>query len=288
MTPMAPQRVAQAPLANLGGSAGLVALGPVQAEPGPQARRRTTAELLMLANKSPNDAARHRILDEVVLLNMPVARNIARRHRNRGVPLEDLEQVAYLALLGAARRFDTSQSHDFLTFAVPTVGGELKKYFRDHAWTVRPPRCIQEIQASISRVGSLLTQRLGRTPTSAELADTLCEDESLVNEALAASSCYRPDTLDRLAVGDSPTTTGHPLGADDETAFEVAEIRVMLRPAIRRLSARDRHVLHLRYFEGRTQREIAADIGASQVQVSRILARIVRSIRCDLEMVSVT
>lgn len=256
-----------------------------EGESTPQSRRRLTSALLLQAAKSADGKARHRILDEVVQLNMPVARSIAARHRNRSVPEEDLEQVAYLGLIQAERRFDASQGHDFLSFAVPTMRGEIMKYFRDHGWTVRPPRRVREIQGRINHEGPSLTQRLGRDPTLAELANALREEQEAVGEAITASRCFRPDSLDRPVAAGSSITVGDLLDGSDATGYEAAEVRAMLEPSLRKLSARDRQILRLCYVDGRSQQEIANDLGTSQPQVSRAIARIVRGIRSDLHIV---
>jgi RNA polymerase sigma-B factor len=214
---------------------------------------------------------------------MCVARTLAARHAGKGIPRDDLEQVAYLALTRAARNFDPAARSDFLSYAVPTIRGELKKHFRDHGWTVRPPRRIQEVQTRAIVERAELTQRLGRNPSLEEVADAVGEDTGVVREALSADGCFQPTSLDRPVGDDSATALGDLIdgGADDE-AHEAVEARVLLAPVVRRLSARDRRILRLRYFEGCTQQEIADDIGVSQMQVSRLITRIIRDIRRGL------
>ncbi|HET8603955.1 MAG TPA: sigma-70 family RNA polymerase sigma factor [Marmoricola sp.] len=246
-------------------------------------RQHKTAELLERACSTTDADERNRLIDEVVLLNMCVARSIARRQCGKGIPQDDLEQVSYLALVRAAQKFDASRHRDFLSYAVPTIRGELKKHFRDHGWTVRPPRHVQEVQAKVIAERAELTQRLGRNPTAAELAEAVDEDLAVVDEALGADGCFQPTSLDRPVGEDSGTTLGDLLDEDhDEREQEIVEARVMLAPVVRRLSERDRRILSLRYFEGCTQQEIADDIGVTQMQVSRLITRIVRDIRREV------
>jgi RNA polymerase sigma-B factor len=246
-------------------------------------RREATARLLARAAATQHDLVRKRLQDEVVRLNMDVAESVASRFRNRGVPDDDLIQVACLGLVKAAQRFDPSFEGDFLSFAVPTIRGEVRRHFRDHGWVVRPPRHIQEMQARIGAVEDELTQRLGRTARPHELAAHLGEDEHEIVEALSANGCFVPTSLD-LAVGsEEKATLGERIATEDLGPFAV-DARVILAPAVKDLSARDRRILYLRFFEGRNQREIGDEIGVTQMQVSRLLARILRDLRRSLDL----
>jgi RNA polymerase sigma-B factor len=244
-------------------------------------REQQTAELLRRTANVTDDDERRRLLDQVVLLNMCVATAIVSRYRRRGVPDDDLQQVAYLALVKAARGYDPSTGNDFLAYAVPTMRGEVKKYFRDHAWGVRPPRRIQELQSRISLASSELAFELGRSPRPSEVARHLGEDLEAVTEALASDGCFSPTSLDRTVGVEGDATLGDLLGAEDSSR-DAAEARVALGPVIRRLSPRDRTILTLRFFHGLTQQEIAQEIGVTQMQVSRLLTRILRDLRADL------
>ncbi|NYD42649.1 sigma-70 family RNA polymerase sigma factor [Nocardioides panaciterrulae] len=250
----------------------------------PRERRiRLTAELLQQAADTRDAARREEILDRVVLMNMGVARTIAHRYGQRGVPSEDLEQVAYLALTRAARHFDVSMHHDFLSYAVPTVRGEIRKYFRDLGWFVRPPRRVQETQSKVVAARDSLSTAGGRPVTAAEIAEKLGEDVATVEEALAAQGCFTPTSLD-LPVHDGATATlGDELTDSVVDGLGAAEARVVLAPLMRRLSDRDRRIVCLRFFVDRTQQEIAEEIGVTQMQVSRLLARILRDLRRMIE-----
>lgn len=262
---------------------------PVQ-PPGPQLvltrlqRRERTARALAASGRV-HGARRLELLDYVVRLNMGVAASVAKRFAHRGIEEDDLVQVAYTALIGAARGFDPGREQDFLSYAVPTIRGELKKHFRDRGWAVRPPRRIQEIQARITRAEGDLAQDLGRQPRPSELAAHLGVEMDDVTEALAAGGCFAPSSLDRSVAGPGGTgsaTVGDLLGEEDRSQ-DAAEARLALAPVVRRLSERDRRILYMRYFEERTQQQIGEAIGVTQMQVSRLLARIMRDLRADLQ-----
>lgn len=226
--------------------------------------------------------ARTALLDYVVRLNMGVARSVAGRYANRGVELDDLLQVAYLALTRAARDFDPTREEDFLSYAVPTIRGELKKYFRDLGWVVRPPRRVQETQARICLAEGQLVQRLGRTPTPEEFAEHLDAAVLDVVEALAAEGLFQPTSLDRpISAAHGGPSVGDLL-RERVDHYPAADARIALAPAVRRLGERDRRILYLRFFEQRSQQEIAEEIGVTQMQVSRLLARILRDLRREL------
>jgi RNA polymerase sigma-B factor len=245
--------------------------------------RRLVSELAELAECEP-DADDHRLelTNELASVNMPVADSVVARYRSRGIATEDLQQVAYLALTKAARRFDPEAGHDFLSFCVPTIRGEVRRYFRDRGWMVRPPRRIQELQQRLTRARSDLTVTLGRPPSADELAEHLEEDPADVREALDGQGCFTPASLDRPVNADTGTTSLGELIGDEDGSHSAVEARVALAPVVRRLSERDRHILDLRFFQGLTQREIADDIGVTQMQVSRLLTRIFRDLRQEL------
>ncbi len=230
-----------------------------------------------LLNATDDDTAR-RLRDAVVELNLCVARSLAHRYRDRGLDVEDLEQVAYLALVKAAHRFDPAAGHDFLSYAVPTIRGELRRHFRDVGWVVRPPRRIQELQGRVADVQMGLTMRLGRSPHAGELADELDEQRSDIEEALGAEGCFVPASLDRPVGERGTASVGDLLTAEDDERGR-AEARIVLAPIVQQLAERDRRILRLRFFEDRTLREIGEDIGVTQMQVSRLLSRILDDLR---------
>lgn len=240
-------------------------------------RKRRTAELLARASGADGDE-RQEILDEVILLNIPVAHSLAARYRNRGQPLEELQQVACLALTKAVHGFKPDRGDDLLVFAVPSILGELKRYFRDATWTVRPPRRLQELRPRLAEAEERLTQTLGRTPRPSELADEVgcCEDDVL--EALDCNDCASPDSLHESPPGESGFAWIDRLPSE-ELGFDQTEAVAVLAPACRCLKARDRKILHLRFYEQMTQQQIADELGVTQVQVSRLLQRILTDLR---------
>lgn len=243
-------------------------------------RKSETARLLGEAAAAEGEQ-RAALEEEVVRLNMQVATEIARRYHGRGVPGEDLDQVACLGLVKAVKAFDPSHGSDFLSFAVPTVRGEIRRYFRDFGWTVRPPRSVQELQARLVSAEAELFQRLGRSPRPSELAEHLGVELDLVLDSLAANGCFTPDSLD-APVGPGEANPADRFGGADP-AFSRAEARVALAPLLRGLTPRERRILEMRFCRGLTQAEIGADIGVTQMQVSRLLARLLTRLRRRME-----
>lgn len=243
-------------------------------------RAERTHELLMRAADA-DETERERLHEEVVLLNVEVAESIVMRYRNRGVPVEDLVQVACLGLVKAVHGFDAAKSDNFLSYAVPTILGEVKRFFRDNAWVVRPPRRIQELQAEISAASARLMHETGRPPTPRDIADDLGLDVDVVSEALTADGCFSPSSLDRPSGDDETATLSDVLGERDP-GFDRAEAVVALRPLCQQLSERDRRILYLRFFHEWTQARIAEEFGVTQMQVSRLLTRILKQLRSQL------
>ncbi|GAA1941494.1 sigma-70 family RNA polymerase sigma factor [Nocardioides hwasunensis] len=221
-----------------------------------------------------------RTTDQLIEDHVRVARSMAARYRGRGIDLDDLEQVALLGLTKAAHRFDPEAGHEFMSYAAPTVRGELRRYFRDHGWMVRPPRRVQENQARITHARDDLAARLGRSPRPSELAEHLGAELADIEEALAADGCFTPSSLD-TPVGEGDTTLGELLAGDDRGLVQ-AEARAVLAPVVGRLSQRDREIVGLRFRDELTQRQIAAEVGLTQAQVSRVLTRALAEMRAGL------
>ncbi len=243
-------------------------------------RRAETARLLW-AIKAADGEERAELEHQVIRLNMGVAGEIARRYHGRGIAGDDLDQVAYLGLVKAVRGFDPEHGSDFLSFAVPTMRGEIRRYFRDHGWTIRPPRSIQEIQAKLTAAEGVLYQSLGRSPRPSELAEHLGVELDLVVDALAANGCFSPVSLDTPPV-EGESGPGDRLGGWDP-AFGSAEARVALRPLLAGLTPRERQILEMRFVGGCTQAEIGAAVGVTQMQVSRLLTQILARLRKRLD-----
>jgi RNA polymerase sigma-B factor len=225
------------------------------------------------------DNADERARSELVERTLPLARTLARRYANKGEALDDLEQVAALGLVKAIERFDLDREVRFTTFAVPTIAGEIKRHFRDRGWMVRVPRDVQELSARLAVVRERLTRELGRSPTVQELARAAEAGIEQVLEALGAADAYRALSLDEpLGDGVGPMDS---LGSDD-AGFERVEQRALLRSGLTHLPAREREILHLRFYEGLTQREIAGRVGVSQMHVSRLIRRSIEALREQL------
>jgi RNA polymerase sigma-B factor len=246
--------------------------------------RRTDEVLAQLDRLDPERDRRRReeLLEELIEINICVAHSIAARYRQRGISDEDLEQVACLALVRVARAYDHSSGYDFMSYAVPSVRGEVRRYFRDQGWMVRPPRRVQEMQGRISAGEAELTMRLGRPPTTEELASELDGSPEEVQEAQTANGCFAPTSLDQAVNATETSSIGEQLG-HEEGALDAVEARVVLAPLVRRLSERERLILDMRFFRDCTQQEIADEIGVTQMQVSRLLSSMLGRMRACLE-----
>jgi RNA polymerase sigma-B factor len=221
--------------------------------------------------------------DELIEAHLGLAEYLARRFANRGEPLDDLVQVASVGLLKAVDRFDPERAVEFSTYATHTIVGELKRHFRDKGWAVRAPRRMQELYLRLGKIVSSLSQNLGRSPTIQELAAEAQVSEEEVLEALEAGQAYRFASLDAPSPGDEDgDSMATHLGAED-AGLDDAERRATLSPLIARLPDREQRILHLRFFEGLTQSEIAARLGISQMHVSRLLARSLAQLRSAAE-----
>jgi RNA polymerase sigma-B factor len=232
---------------------------------------RHTAEiddmLRRLAVLPPDDPERAALRQRLVEAQLPLVHHLAQRFRGRGEPYDDLVQVGTIGLLNAVDRFDPERG-SFTGFAVPTILGEIRRHFRDRGWAMRVPRRLQELGRQVSEAREVLTQRLGRSPTVQEIARHLDADTDLVLEALDTASVYATVPL--------PSTPEEgemaPLGFID-SGLELVEQRATLRPLLARLPARERTILALRFVRGMSQSQIAAEVGVSQMHVSRLITR---------------
>lgn len=209
----------------------------------------------------------------LILDHLELAEALAFRFTGRGREQEDLNQVAYLGLVKAARRFDAAKGESFAAYAAPTVTGELKRYLRDRCWVVRPPRRIQDLRTEILRSEPELTQALGHRPSPAQLAQQLGVPVSAVREALAAVSSMRPDSLDVADDHDGSPRRADAL-ASRELPLERLEELLCLNQAIGELSGQERELLYRRYFCEESQTELGRRFGVSQMQVSRRLSKV--------------
>lgn len=221
-----------------------------------------------------------RAREALVERSLPLARSLARRYAHTSVPLEDLVQVASFGLLKAIDRFDPARGLAFSSFAVPTILGELKRYFRDSGWAVHVPRAAQERAREVEGAERLLTDQTGRSPTVGELARYLALSEEEVLDGLEIAQAYAAESLDapRATVDEAPESYLDIVGTDDH-ALALVDASVTVGAAIERLPGREQAILHLRFVEELTQTEIAKRIGVSQMQVSRLLRRSLQRLR---------
>ena len=233
------------------------------------------------ASLGPQDPRRTPLRDELVIGYLPIVQHVARRYGNRGEPLADLEQVGTIGLLNALDRFDPQRGDDFLAFAIPTIIGEMRRHFRDRTWATRVPRRLKDLQTPLREAVAALSALLGRAPRPREIAHELGITADEVIEALNAQQAYCWSSLDSLA-GDSGTTLADVMGEVDES-LELAQYRHGLRRALDDLPERERTVVILRFFGELTQTQIAARIGLSQMQVSRLLAKTLAALRARLD-----
>ena len=225
------------------------------------------------------DSERLRIRAELVELHLPLVEYLARRFRNRGEWLDDLTQVATIGLIKSIDRFDLERGVEFSTYATPTIVGEIKRHFRDKGWAVRVPRRLQELKLSLTKAIGDLAQREGRAPTVSELAAHLQMSEEEVLEGLESANAYSTVSLDAPDSGDEDApAVADSLGMVDD-ALEGVEYRESLKPLLEQLPPREKKILLLRFFGNMTQSQIAAELGISQMHVSRLLARTLTQLR---------
>ena len=255
-----------------------------QPEPTPlSAMKQASADLfVILGNPDSTDAERSVARDGLVRLHLPLVEHCARRFRNRGEPFEDLVQVGTIGLIKSVDRFDTDRGVEFSTYATPTIIGEIKRYFRDKGWAIRVPRRLQELRMQISGATAELTQSLGRAPTPSELASVIgCSVDDVI-EGIESSNAYSTLSLD---AGDSSDEGGmsmlDTMGIDD-LGLEHVELRESLKPLLESLPAREKNILMLRFFKNMTQSQIAAEIGVSQMHISRLLNKTLEHLRGSL------
>ncbi len=235
----------------------------------------------VLRHLEPDSPERHRQRDRIIERCLPLADHIARRFHGRGEALEDLVQVARVGLVNAVNRYDVETGSDFVSFAVPTIMGEVRRYFRDNSWSVKVPRRLKELHLRLGAATAELSQSLGRAPTASELAVALDMDREEVVEGLVAGSSYNTLSIDSAGGSEDAPAILDTLGDIDLSLVQI-ENREALRPLLAALPERERMVLLLRFFESLTQTQIAERVGISQMHVSRLLARSLARLRDQL------
>lgn len=232
-----------------------------------------------LSATEPDSAEHAALRNELIGRCIPLADHIARKFSGRGEPFDDLTQVARVGLVHAVDRFDVSRGSNFLSFAVPTIMGEVRRYFRDNTWAMRVPRRVKETHLRIGAAVDSLSQSLGRSPTAKEIAAELDVDPDEVTQAVIAGNAYQPTSIDAASVGrDTDASLLDTLG-EEEAQFDRVEEYVAIRPLLAGLPERERRILTMRFFESMTQTQIAAQMGISQMHVSRILTKTLARLR---------
>jgi RNA polymerase sigma-B factor len=237
-------------------------------------------ELLREYHLHGNASAREELIERY----MSLVRSLARRYAYRGEQLEDLVQIGAIGLIKAIDRFDVERGVELTTYATPNIIGEIKRHFRDKGWSVRVPRGLQELNVQLSRLIEQLTVQLGRSPTIPELAEAAHVEEEEVLEALESSRAYTSLSLSAGTGGDDEEDLD-PLESigSEEPRYEISEDWAAIEPGLRALDDREKAILHLRFFNGLTQSQIAQQIGISQMHVSRLIRRALQKIRDEVE-----
>jgi RNA polymerase sigma-B factor len=242
---------------------------------------RSVEALLIAYHREGDESARERAMVEL----MPLVRALASRYAGRGEPLEDLVQVGSLGLIKAVDRFDVDRGVDFTSYAIPTIVGEIRRHFRDKAWAMHIPRRLKELSLRLSRTLDELTTELGRSPTIAELALATGVDEEDVVDALDSSNAYSTRSLHAPYEEGGDDSLADKLGTEEMGYAEVEE-GALVAAGLDALDERERQIVELRFFQEMTQSQIAAEVGISQMHVSRLLRRALATMRGRIEELS--
>ena len=226
-----------------------------------------------------------KLRDELIKEHMYIVDILSNKYVGKGIEKDDLYQVASLGLIYAVERYDPTKGYAFSSFATPTIMGELKRYFRDKGWVIRVPRRIQNLYKKINTAKKILPQELQRTPTIADIADYLGEDEETILETMEASKVYTPQSLDmkyQVQKGENAIDLSDMIGEEDKN-FDSIELKDLIDKSKERLNDLEKEILELRYYEGRTQVDIANTLDISQMTVSRIEKKILQKFSIELE-----
>ena len=239
-----------------------------------------TRELFRLYKEEGDEEAR----EQLIVSHLNLVRFLASKFKNRGEPIEDLMQVGTIGLIKAIDRFDPARGLEFTTFATPTIMGEIKRHFRDKGWSVRVPRRLQELSAKVNQTTDDLTRELQRPPSVAEVAERLGASVDEVLEAMESSSAYSSVPLEgagQNADDDAPSVIDHYATEDDDLA--ASDDRIVIEDAMSEFTPREQEIVNMRFQQGMTQVEIAQKLGISQVQVSRMLRKVLKQVQEKLD-----
>ena len=239
--------------------------------------REEDRELLRRYHERGDTSAR----EQLVQRHLPLVRSLARRYAGRGEPLDDIEQVGAIGLIKAIDRFELEREVSLATYATPNVVGEIKRHFRDKGWAIRVPRALQELNAKMSSTIDRLTSKLGRSPSVAEIAESLGATPEEVLEAIEVGSAYTTLSLSGGPSGEDEADPLEAIGEEDEE-YERTEDRAALAPALAHLPQREREILRMRFEDGLPQTHIAERVGLSQMHVSRLIRKSLATMRDEL------
>jgi len=246
-------------------------------------KQASAAFFTVLLDPHAGEVERAGARDDLVRLHLPLVEHCARRFRNRGEPFEDLVQVGTIGLIKSVDRFDVERGVEFSTYATPTIIGEIKRHFRDKGWAIRVPRRLQELRMQITTASAELTQSLGRAPTPSELAVLIgCSVDDVI-EGIESSNAYSTLSLDAGDNSEDGSLSMLDTMGIDDAGIEHVELRESIKPLLESLPPREKNILMLRFFKNQTQSQIAAEVGVSQMHVSRLLTRTLDHLREALE-----
>lgn len=226
-----------------------------------------------------------KLRDELIEEHMYIVDILSNKYVGKGIEKDDLYQVASLGLIYAIDRYEPDKGYEFSSFATPTIMGELKRYFRDKGWVIRVPRRIQNLYKKINTAKKILPQELQRTPTIKDIADYIGEDEETILEAMEASKVYTPQSLDmkyQVQKGENSIDLAEMIGEEDKS-FDSVELSDLIEKSTQRLNDLEKEILDLRYYQGKTQIDIAKSLNISQMTVSRIEKKITQKFTLELE-----
>lgn len=226
-----------------------------------------------------------KLRDELIKEHMYIVDILSNKYVGKGIEKDDLYQVASLGLIYAIDRYEPDKGYEFSSFATPTIMGELKRYFRDKGWVIRVPRRIQNLYKKINTAKKILPQELQRTPTIKDIADYIGEDEETILEAMEASKVYTPQSLDmkyQVQKGENSIDLAEMIGEEDKS-FDSVELSDLIEKSTQRLNDLEKEILDLRYYQGKTQIDIAKSLNISQMTVSRIEKKITQKFTMELE-----
>ncbi|MFK4088218.1 sigma-70 family RNA polymerase sigma factor [Kribbella sp. NPDC020789] len=239
-------------------------------------------EALLRRAHAAAGSERDELYEAAIIAGVPLARTLARPYRGRGVDSEDLDQVALEYLVKAVRNYQPTNGSDFRSYAVPTIRGGIRHHFRDHAWAVKLPRRLQEVQVRVNEVEAELAARLHHWPRPCELAEELGIDIVEILQAEQARGCFQPSSLDAPLASDGAGPSLGQLVRDPNNTYELVDQVISLLPVVDGLPPRERLIFQRRFVDHRTQAEIGAEIGVSQMQISRLLSDVMSRLRLAL------